>query len=64
MSTADRKILTQLEYFKDAHEKEFVLKGKGYHQLGGGITPGKVHHAFDEKKAPYPRCYDARAQDL
>jgi hypothetical protein len=64
MSTADRKILTQLEYYKDIHDREFILKGKGYHQQGGGVTPGKIHHAYDEKKAPYPRCYDARAQDL
>ncbi|KAF5360373.1 hypothetical protein D9756_004915 [Leucocoprinus leucothites] len=64
MSTADRKILTQLEIVKNAHDKEFILKGKGYHQQGGGVTPGKFHHAHDEKKAPYPRCYDARVQDL
>ncbi|KXN82864.1 hypothetical protein AN958_02138 [Leucoagaricus sp. SymC.cos] len=64
MSTADRKILTQLEYFKDAHDKEFIIKGKGYHQQGGGVTPGKIHHTYDEKEAPYPRCYDARAQDF
>lgn len=63
-STADRKILSQLEFVKDAHDKEFVLKGKGYQQQGGGVSPGKLHHIYPEKDAPYPRCYDSRAQDL
>lgn len=63
-STADRTILRQLRFFKDAHDKEFIIKGKGFHQQGGGVTPGKIHHAYQEKDAPYPRCYDSRAQDL
>lgn len=63
-STADRKILSQLEFVKDAHDKEFVIKGNGYQQQGGGVTPGKLHHVYHEKDAPYPRCYDSRAQDL
>ncbi|KAF9450567.1 hypothetical protein P691DRAFT_758075 [Macrolepiota fuliginosa MF-IS2] len=63
-STVDRTILRQLRYFKEAHDQAFKIKGQGHHQLGGGVTPGKIHHAYDEKIAPYPRCYDPRAQDL
>lgn len=63
-STADRKILSQLEFVKDAHDKEFVLKGQGYQQQNGGVSPGKFYHVHSEIDAPYPRCYDSKAQDL
>jgi len=55
MSTADRKT-SQPQFFQ--------VKGKGHHQHGGGVTPGKIHHAYDEKKAPYPRSYGTKIQDL
>ncbi|KIL63270.1 hypothetical protein M378DRAFT_80013 [Amanita muscaria Koide BX008] len=63
-STADRKILQELQLTRTVREAQFARKGKGVTFGTNGALPGIKHHPYQRRQVPYPRNYEKEVLDL